>query len=734
MTHGGRARRQASTASTAVAGVTAVAAVVASVVLVAVAAPGQAAGFDEDTWTSAGPVLDSGITSRKAASLEVLPDGRLMALAVVGDDGTYGHAGSSVLVSRILRTNGTWSDPQAVDLGTGAVSGRTFDTFVDPEGRVLAAWSEQSATPGVWPVRSVSRDTAGVWGVPEEVYVARTNGALSDLLEVNYVAPRLVPGGNGATVAWADFEGVPGARINVDDNPFQARRWSAGSWGPTLTSDAYGAESAKVSPTSPEFRQVHADPVQASRASDGRISYVFTLHKRRAVHTMSHPLSDGFELDENTDDVWDGIPERPWDASTDTAWVVHLDPGDPTWGEPAPLITSGGPLVSCASPDLPANPPLAAFWQEWKDFSESPGISTSCPGTSSSKPSGSYTETGELRINLAYRSDPTADVVLNQFLTDPCDAAPADDPFCFDDWGTPDWAVDWPQARIAIPAGAGQPGADAVAEGYWTGGRSHTVSTTGGGVTVTDQHGVDGRSILFDRASGTDVTWTDPGITSGVVTVSHVFADEDDVAVFYRNGSGTDTPRCGMLVLRGGAGAASGPIDVCQSAADAYRQDVVQLPDGRLARIDGATSGAPVRLFGSDQPTDPTPTDPTGTTEPPPPGSSSPAPLPPTVPTTTPTQPQAPAPSQMVAVKAPVITGKVKVGRVLRASAGTWQPAATSVRYQWLLGKKKIARATKAKLRLKKAWKGKRIAVRITVSAPGAVPETLKVKARGRVR
>ncbi|WP_167288830.1 hypothetical protein [Nocardioides seonyuensis] len=724
----------------------------ASVLLVVAASPGQAAGFDQDSWISTGWVVDTGITNRKAARLEKLPDGRLMALVVVGDNGTYGHAGSSVLVSRI-RTDDTWGAPQVVDLATGNVDGRTFDTYADPAGRVLAVWAEASLTPGQWPVRSVSRDASGTWGTPGLVYTARTNGALSTALQVGHVRPRLVAGGGQVTVAWADLQGHTSATMDLDaesPSPFHARRWAAGSWGPILDSDAYGPESALVSPQSPQFRLVQGDPVQASRDSDGRISFLFTLEKRRPVHTMEHALNPpGAAGSPNVDDVWDGVPERPWDAASETAWVVHLDPGDATWGDPAPLISSGGPLVNCASPDLPANPPEDPYFQEWLDFSESPGISTSCPVSQSWDPSGSYTQAGELRIHLSYRRSPTARVVLNQSLSRPCNQPPSSYTFCFDDWGTPDWAVDWRQvngvpgsgARIAIPAGAGRPGPDAVVEGRWPLSRSHTVTTSAGQVVVTDRQGADGRSIVLDRASGTDVTWTDAGITTGNVSVSGVFAHGHDVAVFYDNGAGgnypDEAPRCGMLVLRGGADVVVGPLQGCLLPNETHRQDVVQLDDGRLARIDATQAGSAVRLFGSDQPTDPTPTEPSPSepspSEPTPTDTGSPAPQP-APPPPAPPSPQPPAPTSMTLLTKPKVTGKLKVGKVLRANAGTWQPAATSVSYQWLLGKKQIARATKAKLKLKKAWKGKRVAVRVTVSAGGAVPRTVTVKAEGRVR
>src|SRR5690606_21363700 len=127
--------------------------------------------------------------------------------------------------------------------------------------------------------RSVSRDSSGAWGAVVDVYTARTNGALSDPLEVGYVRPRLVPGGTGVTVAWADYEGANASQIPVADRPFNARRWLAGEWGPAMTSEGYGAEGMSTGPVIGADVRIYADPVQAARASDGRISYVYTLLK-----------------------------------------------------------------------------------------------------------------------------------------------------------------------------------------------------------------------------------------------------------------------------------------------------------------------------------------------------------------------------------------------------------------------------------------------------------------------
>ena len=60
------------------------------------------------------------------------------------------------------------------------------------------------------------------------------------------------------------------------------------------------------------------------------------------------------------------------------------------------------------------------------------------------------------------------------------------------------------------------------------------MTTTSGPVTVLDQQGPEGRSILFDRASGGDVVWADAQLTVGVTNATEVFAHGGDVAVFYR--------------------------------------------------------------------------------------------------------------------------------------------------------------------------------------------------------
>jgi hypothetical protein len=104
---------------------------------------------------------------------------------------------------------------------------------------------------------------------------------------------------------------------------------------------------------------------------------------------------------------------------------------------------------------------------------------------------------------------------------------------------------------------------------------------------------------------------------------------------------------------------------------------------------------------------------------------SPPSPLPP------PPEPQAPT---FVMTGAPTVTGKAIVGRKLRAYAGSWQPAPSSVGYRWYVGKKVIKAATGPKLRLASTYRGKRVRVLITVTRAGYPPVVTVAHARGRVR
>jgi 5-hydroxyisourate hydrolase-like protein (transthyretin family) len=86
--------------------------------------------------------------------------------------------------------------------------------------------------------------------------------------------------------------------------------------------------------------------------------------------------------------------------------------------------------------------------------------------------------------------------------------------------------------------------------------------------------------------------------------------------------------------------------------------------------------------------------------------------------------------------KKPNVTGKAKKKATIRVSPGTWSPAKVKVTYQWFAGKKAIPKATAAKLKLAgktlKTAAGKTISVLVTVTAPGYVTATAKLKVRGK--
>lgn len=71
------------------------------------------------------------------------------------------------------------------------------------------------------------------------------------------------------------------------------------------------------------------------------------------------------------------------------------------------------------------------------------------------------------------------------------------------------------------------------------------------------------------------------------------------------------------------------------------------------------------------------------------------------------------------ATRAPAITGPVAVGGVLRASTGTWTPAATSHRYQWSANGTAIPGATGATFTVPASLLGKRLTVAVTAVRTG---------------
>jgi 5-hydroxyisourate hydrolase-like protein (transthyretin family) len=96
------------------------------------------------------------------------------------------------------------------------------------------------------------------------------------------------------------------------------------------------------------------------------------------------------------------------------------------------------------------------------------------------------------------------------------------------------------------------------------------------------------------------------------------------------------------------------------------------------------------------------------------------------------------APGTIAATTKASIKGKAKRGGKITVKTGTWSPSGAKVTVQWYAGKKAIkkAKATKLKLtgKVAKAAAGKKISVRITVTAPGYTTVTTTLKAAGKVK
>lgn len=82
----------------------------------------------------------------------------------------------------------------------------------------------------------------------------------------------------------------------------------------------------------------------------------------------------------------------------------------------------------------------------------------------------------------------------------------------------------------------------------------------------------------------------------------------------------------------------------------------------------------------------------------------------------------------------PKIKGTAKVGKKLTATKGSWAVPVTVAKYQWLRDGKAIAKATKAKYKLKAKDRGKRIKVRVTVTSPGYAATNATSKATAKVK
>jgi len=75
------------------------------------------------------------------------------------------------------------------------------------------------------------------------------------------------------------------------------------------------------------------------------------------------------------------------------------------------------------------------------------------------------------------------------------------------------------------------------------------------------------------------------------------------------------------------------------------------------------------------------------------------------------------APSPIVNVTKPKITGTAKAGQTLRVSDGTWNPAATSYTYSWKIGTRVVS--TKNTYKVTAKDKGKKVTVTVTAKADG---------------
>lgn len=67
----------------------------------------------------------------------------------------------------------------------------------------------------------------------------------------------------------------------------------------------------------------------------------------------------------------------------------------------------------------------------------------------------------------------------------------------------------------------------------------------------------------------------------------------------------------------------------------------------------------------------------------------------------------------------PNVSGTAKVGKTLKAKAGTWKPSGVKLSYQWYRGSSKISGATKSSYKLTSKDKGKKIKVTVTGSKSG---------------
>lgn len=90
-------------------------------------------------------------------------------------------------------------------------------------------------------------------------------------------------------------------------------------------------------------------------------------------------------------------------------------------------------------------------------------------------------------------------------------------------------------------------------------------------------------------------------------------------------------------------------------------------------------------------------------------------------------------PGTIVTTSAGAVTGKLVVGKTLKAKKPATTPA-TAVTYAWLRNGKSIKGATKAKYTLVKKDKGDKISVRMTMTATGFTTLVKTIKVKGKVK
>jgi hypothetical protein len=95
------------------------------------------------------------------------------------------------------------------------------------------------------------------------------------------------------------------------------------------------------------------------------------------------------------------------------------------------------------------------------------------------------------------------------------------------------------------------------------------------------------------------------------------------------------------------------------------------------------------------------------------------------------TAPTAPVLAPNIKLAAPgKITGKMRVGQILRANPGAVEPADATATYQWLRDGKEIPGATRDRYRLKGPDIGKSINVRVSLKRFGYLDRTYQLAAR----